>query len=120
MKADLEGVESAVVHLLGVDDVHGFRIASAVSGFFSEWKTSRRTLLGNVGTLTAMRGEIARLEPCWEAVEADGYYEAARKLNDSAVSAAGILAEVEKALDGVRVGTGDVRAEIWKVLSQSQ
>lgn len=71
-------------------------------------------------TLTAMRGEIARLEPCWEAVEADGYYEAARKLNDSAVSAAGILAEVEKALDGVRVGTGDVRAEIWKVLSQSQ
>ena len=33
VKADLEGVESAVVHLLGVDDVHGFKIASAVSGF---------------------------------------------------------------------------------------
>lgn len=71
-------------------------------------------------TLLAMRGDIAALEPHWKAVEADGYYEAARKLNDNATSAAGILAEVEKALDGVRVGTGKVREEIWRILSESQ
>lgn len=81
VKADLEGVESAVVHLLGVDDVHGFKIASAVSGFFSEWKSSRRTLLGNVGTLGDVSVQIADITQTFDSEVASALGEFAGKLS---------------------------------------
>ena len=59
VKAELEAVENGMTSLSGVDDVHGARMSTAVESFFSEWKTSRRTLLDNVGGLSDASSQIA-------------------------------------------------------------
>lgn len=81
VKSDLEGVESAVIHLLGVDDVHGSKIASAVSGFFSEWKTSRKTLMDNIGTLGDVSTQIAEVTEAFDNEIASALGEFAAKLS---------------------------------------
>lgn len=81
VKSDLEGVESAVIHLLGVDDVHGSRVASAVGGFFGEWKTSRRTLMDNIGTLGDVSTQIAEVTETFDSEVASALGEFAAKLS---------------------------------------
>lgn len=206
VKAELEAVENGMTSLSGVDDVHGARMSTAVESFFSEWKTSRRTLLDNVdglgdvssqiasstsefdgklssslnefasklqgggeggsgggagaragaatgggavdssgdyyafkrstsqtsereilatmnrmrSTLNLMLSSVAKLEPHWIAVEADGYYEAARKMNENAKSIVDILDSVEDSLRAVREGTDELRDSHWEVLSKSE
>ena len=206
VKAELEAVENGMTSLSGVDDVHGARMSTAVESFFSEWKTSRRTLLDNVdglgdvssqiasstsefdgklssslnefasklqgggeggsgggagaragaaagggavdssgdyyafkrstsqtsereilatmnrmrSTLNLMLSSVAKLEPHWIAVEADGYYEAARKMNENAKSIVDILDSVEDSLGAVREGTDELRDSHWEVLSKSE
>lgn len=206
VKAELEAVENGMTSLSGVDDVHGARMSSAVESFFSEWKTSRRTLLDNVdglgdvssqiasstsefdgklssslnefasklqgggeggsgggagaragaaagggavdssgdyyafkrstsqtsereilatmnrmrSTLNLMLSSVAKLEPHWIAVEADGYYQAARKMNESAKGIVDILDSVEDSLRAVREGTDELRDSHWEVLSKSE
>lgn len=61
VKEELDGVEKGVATLSGVDLVHGHRMQSAVSDFFSEWKQSRRTLLENVGNLGDVSKQIAQI-----------------------------------------------------------
>lgn len=206
VKAELEAVENGMTSLSGVDDVHGARMSTAVESFFSEWKTSRRTLLDNVdglgdvssqiasstsdfdgklssslnefasklqgggeggsgggagaragaaagggavdssgdyyafkrstsqtsereilatmnrmrSTLNLMLSSVAKLEPHWIAVEADGYYEAARKMNENAKGIVDILDSVEDSLRAVREGTDELRDSHWEVLSKSE
>ena len=206
VKAELEAVENGITSLSGVDDVHGARMSTAVESFFSEWKTSRRTLLDNVdglgdvssqiasstsefdgklssslnefasklqgggeggsgggagaragaaagggavdssgdyyafkrstsqtsereilatmnrmrSTLNLMLSSVAKLEPHWIAVEADGYYEAARKMNENAKGIVDILDSVEDSLRAVREGTDELRDSHWEVLSKSE
>ena len=204
VKAELEAVENGMTSLSGVDDVHGARMSSAVESFFSEWKTSRRTLLDNVdglgdvssqiasstsefdgklssslnefasklqggggsgggagaragaaagggavdssgdyyafkrstsqtsekdiistmtrmrSTLNLMLSSVAKLEPRWIAAEADGYYQAARKINQSAKDIVNILDSVEDSLKAVREGTDELRNSHWEVLSKSE
>ena len=204
VKAELEAVENGMTSLSGVDDVHGARMSTAVESFFSEWKTSRRTLLDNVdglgdvssqiasstsefdgklssslnefasklqggggsgggagaragaatgggavdssgdyyafkrstsqtsereilatmnrmrSTLNLMLSSVAKLEPHWIAVEADGYYEAARKMNENAKGIVDILDSVEDSLKAVREGTDELRNSHWEVLSKSE
>lgn len=202
--AELEAVKNGMTILSGVDDVHGARMSTAVESFFSEWKTSRRTLLDNVdglgdvssqiasstsefdgklssslnefasklqggggsgggagaragaatgggavdssgdyyafkrstsqtsereilatmnrmrSTLNLMLSSVAKLEPHWIAVEADGYYQAARKMNESAKGIVDILDSVEDSLRAVREGTDELRNSHWEVLSKSE
>ena len=59
VKAELEAVKNGMTILSGVDDVHGARMSTAVESFFSEWKTSRRTLLDNVDGLGDVSSQIA-------------------------------------------------------------
>ena len=200
VKAELEAVENGMTSLSGVDDVHGARMSTAVESFFSEWKTSRRTLLDNVdglgdvssqiasstsefdgklssslnefasklqggggsgggagaragaatgdssgdyyafkrstsqtsekdiistmtrmrSTLNLMLSSVAKLEPRWIAAEADGYYQAARKINQSAKDIVNILDSVEDSLKAVREGTDELRNSHWEVLSKSE
>ena len=204
VKAELEAVENGMTSLSGVDDVHGARMSTAVESFFSEWKTSRRTLLDNVdglgdvssqiasstsefdgklssslnefasklqggggsgggagaragaatgggavdssgdyyafkrstsqtsekdiistmtrmrSTLNLMLSSVAKLEPHWIAVEADGYYQAARKMNENAKGIVDILDSVEDSLKAVREGTDELRNSHWEVLSKSE
>ena len=58
-------------------------------------ETSERNILSVMesirATLQEMLSEVANLEPHWVAVEADGYYEAARKMNENAKQSADIL-----------------------------
>ena len=200
VKAELEAVENGMTSLSGVDDVHGARMSTAVESFFSEWKTSRRTLLDNVdglgdvssqiasstsefdgklssslnefasklqggggsgggagaaagggavdssgdyyafkrstsqtsereilatmnrmrSTLNLMLSSVAKLEPRWIAAEADGYYQAARKMNENAKGIVDILDSVEDSLRAVREGTDELRDSHWEVLSKSE
>lgn len=92
VKSDLEGVESAVVHLLGVDDVHGSRVASAVGGFFSEWKTSRKTLMDNIGTLGDVSTQIAEVTEAFDNEVASALGEFAAKLSGGGAAAGGVSA----------------------------
>ena len=86
-------------------------------------ETSERNILSVMesirATLQEMLSEVANLEPHWVAVEADGYYEADRKMNENAKQSADILESVEAALKSVREGTGELRDSIWEVLSNS-
>ncbi len=59
VKAELDGVENGMTSLSGVDDVHSARMSGAAESFFYEWKTSRRTLLDNVGGLSDASSQIA-------------------------------------------------------------
>ena len=196
VKAELEAVKNGMTILSGVDDVHGARMSTAVESFFSEWKTSRRTLLDNVdglgdvssqiasstsefdgklssslnefasklqggggsgaatgggavdssgdyyafkrstsqtsekdiistmtrmrSTLNLMLSSVAKLEPRWIAAEADGYYQAARKMNENAKGIVDILDSVEDSLKAVREGTDELRNSHWEVLSKSE
>ena len=59
IKTELEAAENALTELSGQDDVHGMKMQTAVDGFFAEWKTSRLTLVQNIGKLGIVSGEIA-------------------------------------------------------------
>lgn len=63
-------------------------------------------------TLAANRKAINSLKPEWTAVEADGYYKLITKWNKGA----DVLNDVQKALAGVRKGTGELKEAIGEAL----
>ena len=71
-------------------------------------------------TLNLMLSSVAKLEPRWIAAEADGYYQAARKMNENAKGIVDILDSVEDSLKAVREGTDELRNSHWEVLSKSE
>ena len=67
-------------------------------------------------TLAANRKAINSLKPEWTAVEADGYYKLITKWNKGADGLADVLNDVQKALAGVRKGTGELKEAIGEAL----
>lgn len=64
----------------GVDDIHGARITSAVTGFYGDWKASRKTLLENVGTLSEAADMIAETAETFDSEVASSLNEMAGQL----------------------------------------
>ena len=71
-----------------------------------------------LSTLDLVLNAVEKLEPSWIAVEADTYYNAAKRLNKGAQGVVEILQQVESALKGVRMSTDNLRGNMWSVLSQ--
>ena len=67
-------------------------------------------------TLAANRKAINSLKPEWTAVEADGYSKLITKWNKGADGLADVLNDVQKALAGVRKGTGELKEAIGEAL----
>ncbi len=80
VKSDMEGVENAIIHLGGVDSVHGSKIQASVASFFEEWKTSRRTLMDNIGGLGDVSTQIAEVTEEFDSEVASGLTDFANKL----------------------------------------
>lgn len=87
-------------------------------------QTSEKDIISTMtrmrSTLKLMLSSVAKLEPHWIAVEADGYYQAARKMNENAKGIVDILDSVEDSLKAVREGTDELRNSHWEVLSKSE
>lgn len=83
VKTELDGVEGALTNLRGVDDVHGLKVQNAVDSFFTEWKTSRRTLLENVGGLGDVSTQIAETTDQFDTEVASSLGEFAAKLQEA-------------------------------------
>lgn len=76
----VSSVEKTAEGAEGVDDIHGAKITSAVSGFFSDWKASRESLLDNVGVLGEAAGMIASTTETFDTEVASNLNEMAGQL----------------------------------------
>ena len=111
VKAELEAVENGMTSLSGVDDVHGARMSTAVESFFSEWKTSRRTLLDNVDGLGDVSSQIASSTSEFDGKLSSSLNEFASKLQGGGGSGGGAGARAGAATGGGAVdSSGDYYA----------